>query len=175
MSIVIERSTLAKARGYWRALDTIARERKYLLTTSVPEFSETRKFISEVIEKGWSQFFALSDGDVVGWCDICREDMVGLTHSGHLGMGVIPEFRGQGLGRRLLDETMSDALSAGLERIDLEVFASNQPAINLYKSAGFQVEGCKRRGRFIDGEYDDIVIMSHVTPSAEQGAGGKRE
>lgn len=163
MSIVIERSTLEKARSFWHALDTIARERSYLLTTVVPEFASTQKFISEVIEKGWSQFFALSDGDVVGWCDICREDMDGLTHSGHLGMGVIPGFRGQGLGRKLLDATMADALSTGLERIDLEVFASNQPALNLYKSAGFQEEGRKRRGRFIDGEYDDIVIMSHLS------------
>ena len=76
--VVIERSTLGKARGYWHAFDTIARERKYLLTTVVPEFAVIRKFISEVIEKGWSQFFALSDGEVVGWCDICREEMDGL-------------------------------------------------------------------------------------------------
>jgi len=166
MSILIERSTLEKAGGYWHALGTIARERSYLLTTVVPEFAVTWNFISEVIEKGWSQYFALSDGDVVGWCDICREEMDGLTHSGHLGMGVIPGFRGQGLGRKLLGATMADALSGGLERIELEVFASNQPAINLYESAGFQEEGRKRRGRLIDGKYEDIVMMSHLATSA---------
>lgn len=172
MSVVIERATLENARGYWVALDAIARERRYLLTTVVPEFKVTEKFIAEVVEKGWSQFYALSDGEVVGWCDICREEMEGLTHSGHLGMGVIPGFRGQGLGRKLLEATMADALGAGLERIELEVFASNEPAIKLYESAGFREEGRKRRGRFIDGEYDDLVGMAYLEPGAcsTQGA-----
>ena len=92
--------------------------------------------------------------------------MGGLTRSGHLGMGFIPGFRGQGLGRNLLDATMADALSGGLERIELEAFAPNHPAINLYENTGFQEEGRKQRGRLIDCKYEDSVTMSHRTTKA---------
>ena len=48
----------------------------------------------------------------------------------------------------------------GLERIELEVFVSNAAAIKLYEKAGFVVEGVKKKGRKLDGEYDDLVEMA---------------
>jgi RimJ/RimL family protein N-acetyltransferase len=40
----------------------------------------------------------------------------------------------------------------GLERIELEVFASNTGANRLYEKAGFVVEGVKKKRRKLDGE-----------------------
>jgi len=42
----------------------------------------------------------------------------------------------------------------------LGVFSSNEPAIALYRSLGFQEEGRKKRGRFVDGIYDDVILMA---------------
>jgi RimJ/RimL family protein N-acetyltransferase len=50
----------------------------------------------------------------------------------------------------------------GMERIELEVFASNTRAIALYERVGFVREGLKRRVRKIDGRYDDDVLMAVV-------------
>lgn len=56
-----------------------------------------------------------------------------------------------------MSEVIRAARTKGLEKIELEVFASNAAAIRLYESAGFVQEGCKARARKLDGRYDDIL------------------
>ena len=56
--------------------------------------------------------------------------------------------------------TLQGAREKGLERVELEVFASNGPAIRLYESLGFVVGGIKRRGRKLDGAYGDVLEMT---------------
>jgi ribosomal protein S18 acetylase RimI-like enzyme len=75
-------------------------------------------------------------------------------------MGLLPEYRGRGLGRQLAVHAIEAARQKGIERIELEVFASNTPAIALYRALGFATEGTKRRARKLDGEYDDNIIMA---------------
>jgi RimJ/RimL family protein N-acetyltransferase len=58
-----------------------------------------------------------------------------------------------------MDATINDARTAGLTRIELEVFSSNTNAITLYERYGFAREGLHRRGRIIDGRVEDVLIM----------------
>jgi ribosomal protein S18 acetylase RimI-like enzyme len=106
------------------------------------------------------QFVALRGNDVVGWCDISPMKHEGFTHCGTLGMGVRKDFRRLGIGTTLLEQTIGEAKKLGLERIELEVFASNTAAIRLYEKAGFLVEGVKKKARKLDGEHDDLVEMA---------------
>jgi ribosomal protein S18 acetylase RimI-like enzyme len=167
MDISIQRATPDRVDSFWQTIDTVARERRYLLFLHAPPIESTRRFVGQIIEKGWSQFYAIHDGRVVGWCDILRNEREGTRHSGHLGMGILPDYRGNGIGTRLISETIADAISKGITRIDLEVFASNTRAIALYRKMGFIEEGRKRRARFLDGEYDDNVVMALVSLDTE--------
>ena len=67
----------------------------------------------------------------------------GLSQSEHLGsiqnVGVVPEHRGLGLGRALVLKSLEGFALARLKRIALEVTATNRPAVELYRSLGFQV------------------------------------
>ena len=126
-----------------------------------PPMESTRTFIRHVLSgEGVQRLAVTHDDEVVGWCDIVRRSMEGFRHAGRMGMGVLPGYRGAGLGRRLLTETLGAARALGMERVDLEVFASNEAAIALYRKLGFVVEGIKRRARKLDGEYDDDLIMA---------------
>ena len=49
-----------------------------------------------------------------------------------------------------------------LHRIYLQVFASNQRAINAYKKCGFKQEGIARESAFIDGSWEDIIKMGLI-------------
>jgi RimJ/RimL family protein N-acetyltransferase len=112
------------------------------------------------IATGVPQFVALQDGDVIGWCDIRPMPYEGFTHCGVLGMGVRKDFRRRGVGQRLIAATIQRAREDGLERIELDVLASNKAAIKLYEKVGFVTEGLKRKTRKIDGTYDDLVVMA---------------
>jgi ribosomal protein S18 acetylase RimI-like enzyme len=91
-------------------------------------------------------------------------------------MGVLRAYRGKGIGRRLVEATIAKARELGLEKIELNVYSSNDAAIALYRSLKFVDEGRKVRGRLMDGIYDDVIIMgldlrmpnqsTHPTPSS---------
>jgi RimJ/RimL family protein N-acetyltransferase len=149
------------ASKFRAAVDRVARERAYLILLEAPPADTTALFIRSVIEGRGVQILAVSaDDDVVGWCDISRSRRAGLEHSGVLGMGLLPEYRGKGLGRKLAERAISDARARGIERIELEVIASNRRAIQLYERLGFAHEGVKRKGRKLDGAYEDLVVMA---------------
>jgi ribosomal protein S18 acetylase RimI-like enzyme len=142
-------------------VDKVARERRYIGFVEGPSLESTRDFVRRVLAGGGIQLLAVTPDDrVVGWCDIIRNPVEGFRHVGRLGMGLLPEYRGQGLGRRLATEAIRAAREAGIERIELEVFASNEPAIALYQALGFATEGIKRKARKLDGSYEDNVCMA---------------
>ncbi len=147
--------------GFHDAVDTVARERRWLALVEGVNLSESRAFVQRILDGGGAQFLAVDDGgDVVGWCDVVRNGLPGFGHVGHLGMGLLRHVRGRGIGRRLAETTIVAARAMGMQRIELEVFASNTAARALYERLGFVVEGVKRDVRYLDGKYDDIVIMA---------------
>ena len=100
----------------------------------------------------------------------------GIERSGAVGsiqnVGVVPEHRGFGLGRALLLNALVGFAEAGLTRASLEVTASNQPAVNLYRSIGFDVSRVLYRhcngGGIVSGSERDPQIEESV--SIEQPA-----
>ena len=51
------------------------------------------------------------------------------------------------------------ARQGGLEKVELEVYASNRSAKALYEKLGFEVEGIRKRARKLDGAYEDVILM----------------
>ena len=145
--------------GFHSCLDLVARERLYLAQVQAPPLDSARAFVLSNIAHHVPQCVAVINGQVVGWCDICPLKHEGFKHCGELGMGVHPRYRGLGIGQQLVTCTIQRAKESGLERIELEVFASNVPAIKLYEKIGFVTEGIKKKARKIDGNYDDVIEM----------------
>jgi ribosomal protein S18 acetylase RimI-like enzyme len=54
---------------------------------------------------------------------------------------LIPEARGRGLGRKLLEFTLTEAAALGIRTLHLEVEAENEYAGRLYRRAGFEATG----------------------------------
>lgn len=146
--------------SFHRCLDTVARERRYLYFVEAPPIESTRAFVRSNISNGFVQVVALVNGDLVGWCDILPPRIPGFTHCGKLGVSVLPDYRGRGIGRQLITEALERARKKGIERVELEVFSSNVAARALYEKLGFVTEGVRRRARKVDGQYDDIVLMA---------------
>lgn len=63
-------------------------------------------------------------------------------------IGVDPDYQGQGIGRRLLDELLAFADGGA---VYLEVRTDNEAAIALYRSTGFERIGLRRRYYRVSG------------------------
>ncbi len=59
---------------------------------------------------------------------------------GIYGFGVVPDYRGRGYGRQILEETIRIIRKTCQEPIMLDVETDNAPAIGLYKSCGFRIK-----------------------------------
>jgi ribosomal protein S18 acetylase RimI-like enzyme len=146
--------------GFHRALDFVARERLYLAFLEAPPLESTRAYVLNNIEQGYPHRVAVSDGEVVGWCDIVPKPRPIYAHSGVLGMALLPEFRGQGLEDRLMRQNLDDAPAFGLQRVELTVRENNKNAIALYRIIGFEIEGLMRDAARVDGAYENVFLMA---------------
>lgn len=76
----------------------------------------------------------------------------------HLNSVAVDETcRRQGVARALLQHVLSDAHRAGVTAATLEVRGSNRPALALYQSLGFRVEGV-RRDYYQDPREDALIL-----------------
>ncbi|WP_282611126.1 GNAT family N-acetyltransferase [Pelagibius sp. Alg239-R121] len=151
--------------SFHQALDKVARERKYLAFLQSPPLEEVREFVLSNIEQGNPHLIASIEGEVVGWCDIRRHHLQSHAHRGTLGIGIVPEFRGNGLGTRLIELAIECATETGFSRIEFDVRADNFRAIALYEKTGFVKEGVLRNAVLVDGEFFDVVVMALVLQS----------
>ena len=67
------------------------------------------------------------------------------------------EVRKRGVGRVLVEASSAWARAMGASRLELEVRASNQVAIEFYRRLGLQVEG--RRPRYYADPVEDALLM----------------
>lgn len=160
MTVTIVPITLEHAEGYRVCVDSVARERVYLGILESKPIESVTDYIKRCIDNDCPFMVAMNDSTVVGWCDIVPYSLEGFRHRAAMGMGLHRDFRGQGIGERLLRAALTAAEKRGLERIELEVYASNEPAIRLYEKVGFAREGVRVKARKLDGVYYDLVMMA---------------
>jgi RimJ/RimL family protein N-acetyltransferase len=157
--VVIRPITLGDIEQFQQVTSVVMRERRYMAFVEAFPIDEAAAFVARNLRLGNPQLVADDAGRVVGWCDIRRETIPVYAHTGHLGMGLLPEYRGRGIGERLIRASIDAARAAGFERIELTVYARNERAAALYRKVGFVHEGTRTRGKKLDGEYDDVHMM----------------
>jgi RimJ/RimL family protein N-acetyltransferase len=84
------------------------------------------------------------------------------THNrtAHLGLSLLPSFRGRGLGSDLV-RTLCEYgfVIRGMQRLQVETLADNAAMIAAARSAGFVIEGTLRRAAWVCGEFKDEVVL----------------
>lgn len=148
------------ALSFRQCLDTVARERQFLALYEAPPLAQVLAFVQQIIASDNPQFVALDGARVVGWADIVPGWAHAIAHTGTLGMGVLPDYRGRGIGESLLRATLAKARTKGITRVELMARADNARAIRLYERMGFAREGVKRGAMRFDGVDYDCVMMS---------------
>ncbi len=82
-----------------------------------------------------------------------------ILDEAHIGtFAIIPEYRGMGIGRRLLATALLDSTKRGASKALLEVRVSNLQAQQLYYGLGFETVGL-RAGYYPDN-HEDAFLMN---------------
>ena len=100
-------------------------------------------------------FAAEEDGLVVAYAGIWVIPPEGYITN----VAVLPECRRHGVASQVLQTMIGECLAEGVTDITLEVRVSNDPAIALYRSFGFEEAGMRRR-YYQDGE-DALIMWTH--------------
>jgi dTDP-4-amino-4,6-dideoxy-D-galactose acyltransferase len=94
-------------------------------------------WISRSLE-GWADavLVAEAEGRLAGYVSLHRLEW----GWGSIGLiGVAPDARGQGVGRRLVESAVAWAREQGLERVTVVTQARNVPALRLFEGCGFRM------------------------------------
>lgn len=120
-----------------------------------------RRFRHTLESAGNSAMWVLEEsGRVLGHAGAREPGAAGVLD---VGMMILPEGRGRGGGRALLDEVLEHARSCGAHKVELEVWPDNARAVALYVRAGFEVEGYRREHyRRRDGSRRSALLMARL-------------
>ncbi|MBW2413787.1 MAG: GNAT family acetyltransferase [Deltaproteobacteria bacterium] len=92
-------------------------------------------------------FVAERDGRIVG--------SVMAGYEGHRGqinyLAVLPDLRGSGLGRQLMDHAEAVLREIGAPKINLQVRGANREVIAFYEALGYRVDDTVNLGKRLDG------------------------
>ena len=160
MPTSIRQIKIEDAEGFRKCLDSVAKERMYLAQVEALPIERVREFVAKSVQEDAAQYVSIVDGEVVGWCDVFAHWAHALSHVGTLGMGVHADYRGQGIGRALLVQTLEHALKNGVYRVMLEAREDNLRAIRLYEQMGFKHEARTLCALRFDGVFYAGVQMA---------------
>lgn len=144
-SLVKERADIAKSKPV-----TIQEERRWL-KNSITAIKNKEKII----------VLAEMDGVCVGSCEITKDPYDVSRHVGTLGIGLVKNARGIGIGTTLIKTTLDEAKKKlGLKLVKLYVFDTNHVGKSLYEEIGFREIGRIPKGVYHNKKYKDDIIMA---------------
>jgi RimJ/RimL family protein N-acetyltransferase len=166
MEVIIREANPSDAVQIIAYVNRLSEEQNSNIELSPGEFTHTVESEAAILSE-----FALSEnsiflvaesaGKIVGIINCRGSKRKAIRYAVTLGMSVGQDWRGQGIGGRLMARAIEWARRAGsIKRIELAVFERNTIAIRLYQKFGFEIEGRRRKAVFRDEQYLNGLIMA---------------
>ena len=121
----------------------------------------SRNSFAEEMQNSFAHCFVMkrrnrSEQHVIGF--ICFRNVI--EESELLDLGVHPEYREMGIGKKLMQFYIDFNHRRGIRTFYLEVNVSNQSAIHLYQSFAYQFSGVRKN--FYQGKSDALLMTKRV-------------
>ena len=128
---------------------------------SITKDQEEAFILRQLEDERTLMLLAEVDGALAG---ICHLMSVGgsrrMRHRCSMAISLLSAYWGLGLGRAMMTEMLEAAQMLGYEQAELEVVTTNERALRLYRSFGFEVCGTLPRGmKYAGGDYADLYTM----------------
>ena len=119
-------------------------------------------WVKEIERGAITSLLAVKGDKVVGCGTLVRDPQSWSPHVGEIRNVVSSDVRGQGVGRALSQETFALALSAGLEKLMVQMTVDQTGAIAIFEGLGFKAEALLRdHVKDKTGRNHDIVVLGH--------------
>ena len=104
---------------------------------------------------------AVAHGEVVATTAVIRDPLSWSAHVAEVRCLVLPEWRGKGMGRQLLEASIEQAVAEGAVKLTARMTPDQRGAITLFEETGFRGEALLRdHVRGPDGKSYDLAILS---------------
>jgi RimJ/RimL family protein N-acetyltransferase len=115
---------------------------------------QQRKSIEKILSEPNSILFvAENENKLVGFIAVISSNLKRNRHSANIVLGVLEDYRGQGIATKLFNKAFEWAKEVRISRLGLTVIKENNKAFNLYKKMGFALEGERVQSLQINGEF----------------------
>lgn len=142
----------------------LVRETDYLMF-SPEEVSAKADVEGKFIENydDYKQVFIALDGDsIVGYLGISRSRLAKMSHTAKITVGVLEDYKRQGIASKLIEFSQKWAKEKGIQRIELTVITKNEAAVSFFKETGFDREGTRKNAVNINNEVYDEYFMAKI-------------
>ncbi|HEY95321.1 MAG TPA: N-acetyltransferase [Dehalococcoidia bacterium] len=106
-----------------------------------------------------------SNEKVVGWASLSKwSDRCAYSDTAEISLYVKDGYRGQGVGRQLIERILRAGEEAGLHTIISRIVVGNDESIHLHKIFGFEHIGVMKEVGIKFGRLLDVVLMQKIYP-----------
>jgi RimJ/RimL family protein N-acetyltransferase len=162
---VIRYPQTGDARAMLAFINTISKEQTMILFQGEQlsldfEINYVRELIERFKEKRAVHLLIVIDDKVIGGSGIEMKDR-SERHKGEFGIIIAKEYRGQGLGKLLMEQVLEEAERSipQLRKVFLSVFAINETAIAMYKQFGFIAYALLPEGLIYKDKFEDQIYL----------------
>lgn len=124
-------------------------------------------FLAECGKEGNLLLLACDGDALIGELSLTAPDRRRFRHTRELGIAVLKQYCGRGLGTAMLEKALQWADEAGIDSISLSVSRENGRGLHLYKKLGFTEYGLYPRRSFYNDAYHDTVYMVRFRPDGK--------
>jgi RimJ/RimL family protein N-acetyltransferase len=142
--------------------DKLAKESEYLPIVPEEVSEKTEKIIKHIEKdnKLKKVFIAEENDQIVGFIGLKRVHFARLRHIAKLIIGVLDDYKRQGVGTKLMEFVEKWAKENEIRKLELTVVEDNDPAVEFFEEMDFEKEGTREKAVKIKGEYLDEIFMA---------------
>lgn len=142
--------------------EKLANECEYLPIAPEEVSEKTEKIVKHIEKENKLKkvFIALENDKIVGFIGIKRVHFARLRHVAKLMIGVLDDYKKQGIGTKLMEYVENWAKENEIKRLELTVVEDNDPAVEFFEEMDFEKEGTREKAIKIKGEYLDEIFMA---------------
>ncbi|MDR7001859.1 arsinothricin resistance N-acetyltransferase ArsN1 family A [Neobacillus niacini] len=132
------------------------------LETEIKDYSYMKDWFDK--HKGrYKVIVAEHVGQIVGWASLNQyNNRCAYNGVADLSVYISRDFRGMGIGKKLLVELESQAKENGFHKMVLFTFPFNQLGQGLYLKMGFREVGIFKNHGILDGKFVDVMAMEKI-------------